>query len=243
MNTYNSKSDEEKKEIQKKKEAGMFKKYGVTNCSYTQEIKDKISVKNTTNAGTRMMQLRENNQKKYGVNNVFQLVEVKEKSKLTLLKKYGVANPSQSKEIKLIKEETCFKNYGVRHPAQNDNIHERQQKHRWKDYTMPSGEVVKIQGYENFALDLLLKSYNEHELVIKRSEIPKIWYNKPQSDKLHQYTTDIFIPSENRFIEVKSPYTFEKYKEINLLKQKASIQGGFHFEFMIFNNKGDLQPY
>jgi len=240
MNTYNSKSDEEKKEIQKKKEAGMLKKYGVTNCSYAQEIKDKISVKNKANAGTRMLKLKENNQKKYGIDNVFQLKEVKEKSKLSILKKYGVENPSQSEEIKQKKEETCFNHFGVRNPQQNDAIYEKTNRYRWKNYTMPSGNVVKVQGYENFALDLLLKIYNESELVIKRCDIPKVWYKKPNSNKLHQYTTDIFIPSENTFIEVKSQYTYDKYLEINLLKEAASKRDGYSFEFMILNGQGEI---
>lgn len=87
LDTYNSKSDEEKKVIQKRKETAMLKKYGVTNCYYAQITKDKISMKNKANTATRMLKLKENNQAKYGVDNVFQLENVKEKSKTTLLKK------------------------------------------------------------------------------------------------------------------------------------------------------------
>jgi hypothetical protein len=29
--------------------------------------------------------------------------------------------------------------------------------HKFKDYILPSGNVIKYQGYENFALDELIK--------------------------------------------------------------------------------------
>lgn len=235
--TYHSKSDEEKRNIQKKKEESMLKKYGVKNPSYSDKVKNKISKKNRENAATRMIQLKRNNQEKYGVDNVFQIEEVKKKSKITLKQKLGVENPSQSDEIKLKKEKTCLENFGVNFPVHDSDIFEKQQKHRWKDYTMPSGKIVKIQGYEHFALDILLEKYSESELIIERKKIPKIKYGE---NKHKQYTTDIFIPKENKMIEVKSPYTFKKYLELNLLKEKASIDAGYNFEFMILDEKRNI---
>ena len=32
---------------------------------------------------------------------------------------------------------------------------------KFKDYILPSNKIVKIQGYENYALDILLNIYNE----------------------------------------------------------------------------------
>lgn len=238
MKTYNSKSDEEKAEIQKRKEKTMMKKYGTTNPSYVDEIKNKISKKNKANATSRMKKLKKNNQKKYGVDNVFQLEEVKEKMKKTFLKKYGVENPSQSDEIKLKKEETCVKRFGVAYPMQHNCIYEKQQKYRWKNYTLPSGKVIKVQGFENIALDILLETYSENDLVLERKNIPKIKYGK---NNRHVYTTDIYIPKENKFIEVKSEYTLCKYLETNLLKEAASVNAGFNFEFMILDKDGNIQ--
>ena len=235
--TYNSKTVEEKAKIQKRKENAMLKKYGVSNPSYSSEIKEKISTKNKANAGSRMIVLKQNNQIKYGVDNVFQLNEIKEKSKETFRAKYGVENPSQSEIIKKQKENTCLKNYGVRNPQQDMEIYEKTNNHRWKNYTMPSGKIVRVQGYEPQALDILLKSYDEAELVLERKLIPKITYG---IDDNHQYITDIFIPKENRFIEVKSEYTFLKYLNINLSKEEASIKAGYKFDFMILNKKGDI---
>ena len=43
---------------------------------------------------------------------------------------------------------------------------------------------------------------------------------------------------ENKIIEVKSIWTYNVNLEKNILKQKASINNGYNFEFWIFNNKG-----
>lgn len=58
--------------------------------------------------------------------------------------------------------------------------------------------------------------------------------------KKRRYYPDIFIPHQNRIIEVKSKYTFEKDKEKNLLKSLACKKLGFNFEFRIYKNNGQL---
>ena len=66
--------------------------------------------------------------------------------------------------------------------------------------------------------------------------MPEIWYYTNDNNK-HRYFCDIFIPSENKLIEVKSEYTFEIQKEINLLKQKASRDLGYDHEIWIIDKK------
>lgn len=46
---------------------------------------------------------------------------------------------------------------------------------------------------------------------------------------------DIYIPSENKIIEVKSKYTFEVNQKVNLLKEKSMKDAGFNFEFIILD--------
>jgi hypothetical protein len=36
---------------------------------------------------------------------------------------------------------------------------------------MPSGKIIRVQGYEIFALDLLLRTYKEEDLIINLKEI------------------------------------------------------------------------
>ena len=49
--------------------------------------------------------------------------------------------------------------------------------YHYKDYMLPSGNLVKYQGYENLALDELVQTYEEEDLGIGRSNIPLINYS------------------------------------------------------------------
>lgn len=64
-------------------------------------------------------------QKKYGVDNIFQIEQIKEKIKETNIEKYGVENPQQNIDIKNKTEETNLKKYGVRNPFQSEMIKEK----------------------------------------------------------------------------------------------------------------------
>ena len=56
-------------------------------------------------------------------------------------------------------------------------------------------------------------------------------------DKIHRYYPDIYIPSQNKIIEVKSPYTYHKQLEQNICKKEQVIKDGYIFEFWICNKK------
>lgn len=71
---------------------------------------------------------------------------------------------------------------------------------------MPSGIIRKVQGYEPFALDDLIKKYNEEQIKTDRKNIPRIPYKLEGKQKY--YFPDIYIPDENFIIEVKSNYTY-----------------------------------
>ena len=61
----------------------------------------------------------------YGVKNVFQLEEVKEKIIDNNIQKYGVSNYTQTEEYKKRKQETCLDRYGTKNPLQNEKIKEK----------------------------------------------------------------------------------------------------------------------
>ena len=106
----------------------------------------------------------------------------------------------------------------------------------YKNYVFPSGKVVRCQGYEPKALDLLLENHDESDILIGRKEIKEcigeIHYIGTDGYE-HEYFPDIYIKSENKIIEVKCPFTFEMHKELNLLKEARCKELGFEFEFMI----------
>ena len=194
--------------------------------------------------------------KKYGVENISQTPEWKEKVKKTNLERIGVAWNTQSKEfikktqnsiksniLEIIRKrkETYIKNYinlhGVEHPMQIAEIFKRSfyKNFRKKEYVLPSGKIVFVQGYENIVLDELFQKYSENEILIKDDEIEqktgKIFYEN--EGKTHRYYPDIFIISDNKIVEVKSNYTYNISKNINLLKKEACIKLGFDFIFEI----------
>lgn len=100
---------------------------------------------------------------------------------------------------------------------------------------LPSGRIVKIQGYEPQVLDELLKTYVENDIVIGVKEMNKtIGQIKYEFEgRLKTYYPNFYIKSENKIIEVKSQWTFDKWKEKNLAKEQACLQQGFKFEFVI----------
>ena len=231
--------------------------------SYSEGYSIYCSSKCSNRSEHKMEKARQTTLKNYGVEYPAQSKKVQNKMKQTNLKNNGVENPSQCIEIKNKKIETSRKNFNCDYPTQsqlikdktnktnnnlynadwpmqNAEIFERSQKKRFKmkDYTMPSGDIRTVQGYENYALDILLKTYKENDIVTSATKIPKIIYEF--EDDNHRSYPDIFILSENRFIEVKCDYTFNVDKEVNILKQKASINNGYRHDIWIIDDKGKL---
>jgi hypothetical protein len=126
-------------------------------------------------------------------------------------------------------EEGMLVKYGVK------NISHIKPSYKMKQYQFPSGKIVNLQGYEPRAVDFILKSHSEIDIIVQIHEIEKkvgrIFYEI--NGKRHRYYPDIFIPSENKIIEVKSKYTYLQNLEINNEKKNACIKAGFNFEFMI----------
>jgi hypothetical protein len=112
-----------------------------------------------------------------------------------------------------------------------------------KTFVFPSGREIKCQGYEPFALrDLINSNINEDDILNERTKTPEIWFFDENNIK-HRYYVDIFIPSQNKCIEVKSLYTYEKDKYKNLLKEEAAKNLGYNFEFWIYDKKGNKICY
>ncbi|PCI28112.1 hypothetical protein COB55_04350 [Candidatus Wolfebacteria bacterium] len=240
--------DENYNNPEKNKET-CLEKWGVEFASQSEEFKEKL--RRTWENKTRE-ELDEINNKRiesclniYGTEYSQQSEDVKDKIKATTLKNHGVESSLSSPEIRAKGEETSIKKYGVKNPMQNSEIIEKCKKNSYKlkDYRLPSGQIIKVQGYENLALDMLFKSYNENDLLIKDKDIEnhigQIWY-KDINGGNHRYLPDIYIISENKIIEVKSTWTYQKKKDSIFLKQQSCINMGMKFEFMIFNRKYTL---
>jgi hypothetical protein len=213
------------KETKTKTEDTNFKKYGCKNVFQNKDIINKIKLTNI---------------QKIGVQHNMQLESNKEIFKNTCLKKYGVENPSQIQNVKNKKLQTCLKNWGVEYPTQNSEIMEKQIKSSYskKEYILPSNKIIEIQGYENFALDELIINgkIDESDIISGCKNVPVIWYND-ETGKKHRHYVDIFIPSQNRCIEVKSTWTAKKNEHNIFLKQNAAKELGYKYEIWVYDSK------
>ncbi len=107
---------------------------------------------------------------------------------------------------------------------------------KYKEFTLPSGKMVKLQGYEPQVLIELLRTLLEEDIIIGAKNIREVTGLISYiglDNRVHTYIPDFYIKSNNTIIEVKSKWTFEKDKEKNLLKQQACLSKGFNFEFKI----------
>jgi hypothetical protein len=163
------------------------------------------------------------------------------RKKETFVKRYNSITYTGTPEYKEKHKKTCLAKYGVEHPAQSSVVQAKIEKtgHSYKKYTLPSGIEINIQGYEHFAILHLLESYDEDDMIFERAKQPEIWYNDKEGKK-HRYFSDIYIPKENRIVEVKSTWTYQKgTKEGKLiLQEKACRDAGYDYELLIFDECG-----
>ena len=212
-------------EIQEKMKNTMFQKYGVHYPLQNKEIINNL--KNTC-------------VKKYGVQNPLQNEEINKKVKKTLKEKYGVEYPQQSEEIRKKTVDTFINKFGCENPMQNSEIAEKSSKNCYKPkiFNFPSGNKIKCQGYEPFALEELVKNTDENDIVTGCKNVPTIWYND-DTGKKHRHYVDIFIPTQNKCIEVKSNWTIKKKTSNIFEKQKAAKELGYKYEIWVYDKKGN----
>jgi hypothetical protein len=104
------------------------------------------------------------------------------------------------------------------------------------------------QGIKNSVIeaneDTVVFKYKDTEYLVYLETAEDVHYGIQKIDcigffhyfyenKEHRYYPDIYIKSENRVIEVKSLYTFNKEKEKNLLKRNSVLNKGINFNFII----------
>ncbi len=227
------------KEIRQKAEQTSLKRYGVKYAMQLQKYKDKRIQTCLTKYGVvSVMKLQSTKDKslntfliRYGVKYAMQLQKYKDKRVQTCLTKYGVESVTQLQSTKDKYVQTCLKRYNVPYVTQAGLPSKGFQ---FKKYTLPDGKIVYVQGYEPFALDDLIKE-GITDIVTCRSEVPSIWYQ--QGGKRHRYFVDIYIPSLNKMIEVKSIWTFNKNKENILLKAYQCVKEKYNYEIWIYDYK------
>jgi len=205
-------------------------KYGDANYNNSKKIKETKLKKYGDPCYTNKEKMKQTKLEKYG-NAYFSNWE---KGKNTCKERYGVNSNLWIKEVRdKIKQDNIIK-YGYEHHTKSPDY---SQGFNNKKYLF-KGKYITVQGYEDLALNILLSTYEERNIIVGKHEIFK-YLGKIEyyyDNQKHIYFPDIFLISEKLIIEVKSLWTFEMKKEINLLKRDACLQKGFNFNFWVFSS-------
>lgn len=229
-------------------------KYGVDYACQHKDVKDKIIQTTLKNYGVKSSlaskELREIGKKtmleKYGVENGMKSEIIKDRAKQTNIERYGVENVFQSESHKEKIKQTNLERYGVENVMHDPEIANRAMINmaKKKPYKFPSGKIVQVQGYEPFALDMLIHSnVLENDIETSREYVPEIWYIDSDGIR-HRHYVDIYIKSQNKCIEIKSEWTATMAHCNIFEKQSAAKENGYLYEIWIISEQGEcLEKY
>ena len=128
-NKYGTNFPSQSEEVKKKIQNTCLKRYGRTS-HHTEEWKKKVKLivqkKYGVDSVMHLQNVKDKQQnsvlKNYGVKHPLQNQEIKERFISTCIDKFGVPNYSQTEEYKEKYKKTCMEKYGVPHPMMDDNI-------------------------------------------------------------------------------------------------------------------------
>ena len=161
-----------------------------------------------------------------------------DRAKQTSVERFGTDNPSKSDIIKKKIVDTNIERHGVPYAMQHPAFFRKAQQSSYQRrlYKSPFGHQYTILGYEDLYLDEIFEKYGDITVYAGEDErIPVI--NYCLNDGVgRKYYPDIFIPSENKIIEIKRIYRFEQEKESVLAKAQATSMK-FNFEIVVYKNR------
>lgn len=245
------------------------------NWTVDQRVSDSLNKKKWASSRTKedkekSRELRkQTNRERYGVDYTTQSPQMMNKSKLTKKERYGheyYSNPKQTSdswqaktldEIAVITEKkrvACMDRYGIENPFFLPNVRTKSALANsiGREFTLPSGRIIKVRGYEDVVITTLLKLLTEEEVIVddtlREYSIPVFTYTDSGRHVLRYYP-DIYIPKENKIIEVKGRWWWdgngiEKYRNRltkNLKKRKAVIDAGYQYEVWLFEDRSNYR--
>lgn len=223
LNKYGTLYAIQNEEIQDKRKKTMVEIYGVEVPAKSQQVLDKM--KNT------MLE-------RHGVEYSFQSPLMLEKRVKTNIEKYGFECPLSNSDVQNKIKKQYLEKYGVEYPMQRKDIQKKSLLSclKKKIYRMPDGKEYYVQGFEPYAINLLLKEYTHDEIMIDCNEMPCFPYFYDNKKKM--YFPDIFLQKENKVIEVKSTWTIKLNTDKILEKQKAVEDANYECVIWIFDKGG-----
>ena len=244
-------------EIQKKAENTVLEKYGVKWAFTADYVYEKIKQTHLLNYGCEypfmspdiLDKIKKKMLEKYGSEYYVTSNDCKNK----MLEKYGCEYYVTSGDAKdkmlekygseyFINSEECKKmmleKYGSEYAMQCPELFRKAAAtcFRRREYISEAKETTwMVLGYEDRCLKELEKGKDCGKIYAGEDiEIPHFEYFL--DDKKHIYFPDIFIPTQNRIIEVKSVWTYNKETKKNLHKANC-VSEKYIFELWIYNAK------
>jgi hypothetical protein len=232
--------------VKEKTKKTCLEKYGVENPAQNTNVRDKMKetmlhtygVEHALQVTGFKDKFKETLNERYGVSVPYHSKTIRDRGAEKCKQIYGVENPFQNEQVKEKIIQTNLAKYGVEHPSQNNEIMLKAQANakKYKKYTMPSGEIRNVQGYEPYALTELLKVYSEEQIKTDRKDIPRIKYLSGEKERY--YFPDMYIPDDKKIIEVKSVWTYKCKNDNIILKKEATEKLGYLYEMWIFDGNG-----
>lgn len=103
----------------------------------------------------------------------------------------------------------------------------------YKDYFL-YGKRINIQGYEKVVLDYLQHDLKINDIKAGSKDFLSIKYFY---GKQRLYFPDIFIPSMNLVIEVKSDWTYKNHAEVCDAKSSATFEQGYNVLLLMITSR------
>jgi hypothetical protein len=100
---------------------------------------------------------------------------------------------------------------------------------RRKEYTLPSGRSIQLQGYEPDFLDYVFKYSILSEDDFRWDPKLKIIISVAKQASNSNYYPDFYLPKYNLVIEIKSWWTYERNIYLNKRKIRKTKEAGYKF--------------
>jgi hypothetical protein len=144
-------------------------------------------------------------------------------------RKFNIPAPTLAKFLKSCGITLLNKRLAIQ---RNNNTYEHQRKcftksHQSKNYKLPSGRTIKVQGYEDDFLDYVFKNNILREEDFNFQDIPRFKYTSNR-----YYYPDFYIKKYNVVVEIKSEYTLQQSD-----KRKYVATGLDKYNFIIIVDK------
>jgi hypothetical protein len=223
----------------------MIERYGEDNPSKCEEFQNKKIETSRKNWNTdHPMQCEEvhdkasvTNIERYGETNPMMSKEIQDKVAVTNTERYGGPSPMCDSKILEKARLTNIKRRGVEWVMQDPEVRSKSRKNSFqkKEYVLPSGKIILLQGHEPHFLDYVFSNN-----LLKEDEIDycpeRIKYSAVDG-KNHYYFCDFKLISFNLYIEIKDSYILN-IQENTDLKIKATKDLGYNY-IMILDQKYD----